>query len=189
MRIAFITLLILFTSCVKDTLKEISVSDFSAFVKATNYKTDAEQFEWSIVQTGIYNYHILYGIDWRCPDGINYAQQNHPVTQVSYNDALAYANWSGTRLPSYGEYWQLVNPKGKNINFNSTEIFAVEQSNLIGNVWELTRPDEFDRIRLAGGSYLCAPNSCNGTSPDRELYVDRTTGNTHIGFAVIDREP
>ena len=38
----------------------------------------------------VYNYEIVYGADWRTPDGTNNSIDNLPVTQVSYNDALEY---------------------------------------------------------------------------------------------------
>ncbi len=188
-KITFISILfsfLLLSSCTaNEKLKEVSVADFAAFVKETAYITEAESFNWSIVQRDVDNFDVLYGIDWRCPDGEFPAQAEYPVTQVSYNDALAYAKWSDSRLPSYEEYWEMVDQNTKVINQSSTQIFRVGATNTIGNVWEITVPDAMGRVRLAGGSYLCSPNSCNGTSPDRVLYVDKMTGNTHISFAVI----
>ena len=56
---------------------------------------------------------------------------------------------------------------------------------IIGNVWEITEIEENGSVRLAGGSYLCDENTCNGTDPKRELYIDKITGNSHIGFCII----
>lgn len=174
-------------SCKEKKLSEISVDDFQQFVSDTGYKTDAEIYDWSIVQEDVFNYVVLGGVNWKCPNGQQKAIVNDPVTQVSYNDALAYCKWSQTRLPTYKEYWTLAEKSILPINQNSTEIFPVGMSNIIGNVWELTEADLLGRVRLAGGSYLCSPNSCDGTSPDRVLYVDQITGNSHIGFAVLER--
>ena len=43
-----------------------------------------------------------------------------------------------------------------------------------------------ESVRLAGGSLFCSVNSCLGTVKDRELIVDKETGNIHIGFSVIN---
>ena len=46
------------------------------------------------------------GADWRHPFGpaSNIAEADHPVVQVSYYDAEAYATWAGRRLPSEAEW-------------------------------------------------------------------------------------
>ena len=153
----------------------------------TRYETDAEKFGWTIVQKDVFNFEVVYGGNWKCPDGINSAIEDNPVTQVSYNDALAFAEWSNTTIPTYKAYWHFAEADHRPINSNGTQIFPEGHTNVVGNVWEITRPDSLGQIRLAGGSYLCRKNMCNGTSPNRTLYVDAQTGNSHIGFAVIAR--
>ena len=180
-----LTLITLLIACKQHDLHLVTTGEFNEFVHQTGYITDAEQYDWSIVQRTVDEYDILFGINWKCPDGTYKATSSDPVLQVSYNDAIAYCEWSGHRLPSYSEYWQLSSKDNRPINKSSSSILPVDQTNIVGNIWEITTPDNQGRIRLAGGSYLCDDYTCNGTSPSRILYVDQITGNSHIGFAVV----
>lgn len=185
--IYFLLAIIFFTGCRdKETLIAVSVEDFDAFVEETGYITDSEKFGWSIVQEDVFNFRTEEGATWKVPNSIDSAKTNFQVTQVSFNDAIAYCNWSNSRLPSYEEYWKLTEKDQRPINQNSNAILPLEKTNHVGNVWEITTTeDHLGQIRLAGGSYLCNPYTCNGTSSDRRLFVDKTTGNIHISFSVI----
>lgn len=171
----------------KIKLEVVTYGKFNEFVKETGYITDAEKFGWSIVQTDVFYFHKVEEANWKKPDGKNEIKSNGlPVTQVSYNDAIAYCKWSGSRLPSYDEYWELIkDDKRKIITNNKAPISKVDNVNVLGNVWEITSTKKENEIRLAGGSLFCSPNTCHGTTKERELYVDKQTGNIHIGFAVV----
>lgn len=175
------------TSCYNpQELLTVSVAQYATFIEETGYITDAEKYGWSIVQRDVFDFEIIDNADWRRPDGISHNIADYPVTQVSYNDAVAYCEWSGTRLPSYNEYWHYAASDDRPIVESAPGIKALTEINIVGNVWDITsETNDRDEIRLAGGSYLCNKTTCNGTVPDRQLYVDKTTGNVHIGFSVI----
>ncbi|MBQ22735.1 MAG: hypothetical protein CMD32_04990 [Flavobacteriales bacterium] len=169
----------------KIDLKPISVGDFSIFIDSTSYKTDAEKFGWSFIQKDVYNFDVIKNVSWKSPNGKSIDNLNLPVTQISYNDALAYCKWAGVKLPTYDQYWNAVKNDKRTVVSESTSIKEINNVNIVGNVWDITLTENIKgEIRLAGGSYLCSPSTCHGTQPDRELFVDKETANTHISFAV-----
>jgi len=188
------TLLIFVWSCYnpstidlgKYNLQTITVENFASFVEHTNYVTDAEKFGWSILQKNVFEFEVIEDANWLIPNGVDSAKTTYPVAQVSYNDAIAYCHWSNTRLPTYEEYWQLTEKDKRTVAFDTTAFAIASKANIRGNYWEITHSDNPMKVRLAGGSIFCNTTTCNGTSKDRELYVDATTGNIHISFAVVN---
>ena len=184
-------LFIIFSSCKKDKIYITSVSyaQFEEFVNETKYITDAEKYGWSIVQTDVANFIKGTNANWKKPNGVDLVSSaDLPVTQVSYNDAKAYCNWANKRLPTYDEYWELVKNDHRTIvSENILPISNVDKVNIVGNVWDITEIEKNEAVRLAGGSLFCSVNSCLGTVKDRALFVDKETGNIHIGFSVVEK--
>jgi formylglycine-generating enzyme required for sulfatase activity len=87
---------------------EVTVGMFKKFVEETGYRTSAEK------EGGGKPWHdgpkneewpIVLGIDWLHPRELNSeAEDNHPVVQVSWEDAMAYANWVGATLPTEAQW-------------------------------------------------------------------------------------
>ena len=85
----------------------VTVAQYRAFVKETGYITQAEQFGNSIVfdlpQQG---WLLRDGANWQYPLGPDFpkAKDKHPATHISWNDAVAYCQWAGKRLPTETEF-------------------------------------------------------------------------------------
>ncbi|MBW1805500.1 MAG: SUMF1/EgtB/PvdO family nonheme iron enzyme [Deltaproteobacteria bacterium] len=78
---------------------------FQKFVEETSYVTDAEKDNSGMVRMGR-RWKKVPDAMWKMPDGATSIEgkEDHPVSQVSYNDALAYCQWANKDLPTEAQW-------------------------------------------------------------------------------------
>ncbi|MBM7542031.1 formylglycine-generating enzyme family protein [Amphibacillus cookii] len=100
----------------------VTNKEFAIFIEETGYQTDAEKYGWSFVfdaliknksapsvrkLPGLAWWYAVMEAYWYQPEGKGSSIENrldHPVVHVSWNDAHAFANWAGKRLPQEKEW-------------------------------------------------------------------------------------
>lgn len=85
----------------------VTVADFANFVAQQDYLTTAEQLgSAAVMEFGTGHWYLMPGANWRHPAGPHSpaAADDHPVTQVSWQDAVAYCDAQNKRLPTEVEW-------------------------------------------------------------------------------------
>ena len=123
----------------------VTVKDFRTFVNDYNYITEAENFGNGIVyndSTDIWQ--LVDGANWEFPFGKleSIALDDHPVTQVSWNDALAYCKCYNKTLPSEVQWEYAASERGQKKN----QLFywgndLIVNNNYMCNTWATGYPN------------------------------------------------
>ena len=123
----------------------VTVEDFRVFVNLSDYTTEAEKYGNAIVYNdSIDIWELVDGANWQYPLGGNktLAFNNHPVTQVSWNDALAYCEFCDKTLPSEVQWEYAASEMGKKKNqlyYWGNDLLHADKH--MCNIWTSGYPD------------------------------------------------
>ena len=140
------------------TQTTITNEAFARFVVDTGHVTEAEHFGWSFVfysdiphelrekqgVVGTQWWRKVDGASWQAPHGpgTEHLGPDHPVVQVSWNDATAYARWSGGRLPSEAEWEHAARGGLGDVRYPWGDDEPDDISHTPCNIWQGRFPEE-----------------------------------------------
>ncbi|HRC87031.1 MAG TPA: formylglycine-generating enzyme family protein [Thermoanaerobaculia bacterium] len=122
---------------------EVTVGEFAAFVAATGYRTEAEKFGWSeVFDRDEHRWLRRDGAFWQEPEKPGErADARLPVTQVSWNDAVAFCRWQGGRLPTEAEF-EFAARSGRSGQELAWGDQLVPAGRYLANFWQGSFPEE-----------------------------------------------